>query len=314
MREKARMLRSLAVLYGSGVPVDRSLDILAMPAARLRLLQGHPLSAALREVFPARVRAMLRLGEESGTLESVLLTLADEEEARSEQDQRLRSALAYPLFLLVVIVAVMLLAGPAVLRGTSDFVARLGGPPPAGLSFLRLLSEPATWVALTLAGAGLWRYLRRHPHLARRLPLVDRLWMARALARFCRNLAGALEAGVPLLQALALGAEASGHPDLTREVSRWRAELLQGRDLRLGIRRSPGLPAGFLATLALGLETGNTVRLLRSLAWLYEQDVEAATEALAGAAVPAVMLVMGGLVSLVIATLTGPLLKLVATL
>jgi len=321
--ETARLLRSLATLYACGVPFDRSLELLArqfssnfalLHQARRRLQEGHPLSSALRELFPARVRALVRLGEDSGTLDAVLVFLAEEEEARSAQDQRLRSALAYPFFLLVVIVGVLLAAGPAVLRGTGEFVAQFGGAPPAGLTLLRVLAHPLTWLGLAGLGMAVARALRRRPELWLHLPLVDRLWMARALARFSRNLAGALSAGVPLLTALSLGREASSHPRLARELDRWCEELLRGRDLRATLKRAEGLPASFLSTFATGLETGNLERLLPCLAWLYEQEVESATDALAAAAVPVVMLVMGSLVALVIGTLTGPLLKLVATL
>lgn len=321
--ERARLLRSLATLYACGVPFDRSLELLArqfgsdfasLCAARRRLLEGHTLSAALHGLFPARMRAMVRLGEASGTLDTVLLTLADEEEARSSQDQRLRSALAYPFFLLVVIVGVMLVAGPAVLRGTGEFVAQFGGAPPPGLSLLRLLAHPLSWVLLGGAVAAGARTLRRNPELWLRVPLVDRLWMARALARFSRNLAGSLGSGVPLLTALQLGREACGHPRLEHELGRWSDDLVRGCELRASIRRSEGLPPSFISTLVCGLETGNLERLLPTLAWLYEQEVEASTDSLAAAAVPVVMLIMGGLVALVIGTLTGPLLKVVATL
>lgn len=321
--ERARLLRSLATLYGCGVPLDRSLELLGrqfegdfalLHGARRRLLEGNSLSAALRDLFPARMRAMVRLGEASGTLDSVLVALADEEEARSEQDQRLRSALTYPLFLFAVVVGVLLVAGPAVLRGTGEFVTKFGDAPPAGLALLELLASPFTWLLLGGSALAAGRTLRRRPQLWLRLPAVNRLWLARALARFARHLAGALASGVPLLTALDLGRDACGHPILARELGRWSEDLLLGRDLRTSIARSEGLPASFLATLTSGLETGNLERLLPSLAWLYEQEVEAATDALAAAAVPLMMLVMGGLVALVIATLTGPLVKLVAAL
>lgn len=225
----AASLRAIATLVAAGQPLERALDFAATHAARegerhawravlARLRGGDPLSEAMagEATFPPLAIALVRAGEESGTLDAALAGLAGHLERGSALAAEVRSALLYPMLMGVAtglgVLAVLVVAVPR-------FVAILGitgGALPwstrALVAASSLLAD-GWWAWLPLAGAaalGARAWLRRPAnrlrwHAARLgLPLAGALERELDAGRFCRALGVSLGAGVPVLGALRL--------------------------------------------------------------------------------------------------------------
>ncbi len=288
----ALLTRQLATLLKAGLPLDEALAALAeqneeprvralVVSLRARVMEGAGLASALAaapESFPEIYRASIAAGEQSGRLDQVLARLADYTEARDALRQKILAALAYPLLLTVVAVAVvsglLVYVVPQIVGVFAQLHQRLPWPTRA---LLALSAFVQTWgwllLALLVAAAfGARLALRREP-LRRawhawllRVPLIGRLTRAANTARCMRTLALLTASAVPLLDALAIGAQVVPNLPMRDALRRAAAKVREGGGFSRALAESGQFPPVALRLIASGERAGELERMLEEAA------------------------------------------------
>jgi general secretion pathway protein F len=332
-RSRAVLVRNLATL-AQVMPVAEAVAALARQpgrakakavlAATHRALQGgQPLGQALPpRAFPADIRATVAAGESAGRLPAVLNRLADGLESDQALRGRLLAALAYPALLLTVavgVVAAMLVwVVPAIAAQLADSGQELPGLT-RGVLALSAFVRGWGWLMLLLiaaAGVGLWLVRRRPEGRA----AVDRAWLRAPVVgpwlaalesiRFARLLGTMAGAGLPLAEALLLVVPTlrnAAWADATRRIA---AEVRAGRSLSQSIGLLPRAPDILPALVSSGEAAGRLAPLLDSAATTLDRELADRTRAALALVEPAIILLLGGAVGLIILAVLLPILQL----
>lgn len=337
--------RQLRVLLQAGVPLLAGLELMArgrppratqqlLRGLRRQIMAGRELHAALQAQagIPRQYVHTIAAGEASGSLPDVLQRLAEQLEVRQTLQRQLRSALSYPLIVLVIALAVVSVMMIWVVPAFDSMFTSLGGQLPAATRWVLSLSHAVTtgWpvgmllVGLAVVGAGVTGRYPRGRRLALdllwRLPWWGHLHRLSCQARWTRTLATLSAAGLPLTDALLHLEGTSGHPCFDAATRHIRRALVNGQSLtrslaRFGPQRSrpqdPELFSGMmLHMIHIGEESGSLDTLLERAAQQLEHDVSLRVAALSRLVEPSVMVVLGGLVGGLVIALYLPLFQL----
>lgn len=334
--ELAATMRQLATLVGAGVPVADALAAVAAQAeqpalvraltvARAQLREGASLADALAaepRVFPPLFPDLVRAGEASGALATVLLRLAEHTEASAALRARLRAALTYPAVMTAATAAVLAFLLAWVVPQVTRLFAENGGTLPLPTRLLVGVTHAlhaGWWVLLLLGLAGAW-WLRayaatptgreRLDAMSLRLPLAGRVVRRTAMARLARTLATLLAGGVPLEAALGMAGAVVGNRRLAAAVAGARAAVREGHALAPALAASGLFPALLVQLVAVGERGGSLAAMLERAALTYEGEVETAVATVTALVEPLLVVVMGGVVLALVTAILLPLLEL----
>ncbi|MEE4382872.1 MAG: type II secretion system inner membrane protein GspF [Pseudomonadales bacterium] len=332
----AMITRHLATLIGSGLPVEEALNAAAQQAnrprvasmlltVRARVLEGHSLAAALAE-FPAAFddlyRSTVSAGEHSGHLEQVLENLADFTERRQESGQNVQMALLYPVIL--VVVSLLIVGGllayvvPEIVSVYDDTGQEL---PLLTRVLIALSTFLADWGALLLlalvaAGVALGQLLRRPGPRLRfdgfllRAPLARGFVRTANASQFANTLSILTSAGVPLVEAMRIAGQVVSNRVLRARIDRATRRVAEGSSLRAALDEVGDFPPLMLHMVASGEASGSLDAMLGRVARHLERDLQRVVTALLELLKPAMLLVMGGLVLLIVLAILLPILNL----
>lgn len=334
-RELALVTRQLAMLIGSGVRVEDALRAVADGSSqrtaavllnvRAAVLDGQSFGQALAEypsVFSDYFRASVRAGEQAGQLGRVMEHLATFAEDRSRTAQSVRLALVYPALLALVslgIVALLLIyVIPDIVRA---FAARGADLPWLTRALIAASAATRDWglpaLGLTAAAAlGFRRWLSLPKN---RLRLDRRLARSRATAglvtrlnavRFTGTLATLVRSGVPLTEALSAAAAATPNRFLRQQVEEATSRVREGSSLRNALAHGGWFPPMLLALVASGEAGGTLGETLARAAAHGEQDLEAWTRTVVALVEPAILLIMGGVVLVMVLAILLPIVSM----
>ena len=335
MKDLAIFSRQFATMISSGLTLLRSLTILAEQSDNPRLTEvigkvataveeGKSLSEALaeHEEFPKLYVAMVRAGETAGTLDLVLLRIADTMEKDVALRRKVKSTMTYPA---VVLVMAVLLTVVMLLFIVPTFVGMfesLGGTLPLPTKVLLLMSTAVRklWFVLLFVPIGLWQGYKRARKVRQvrdrldafklKVPVFGNLFHKLAIARFTRNLSTLLHAGVPILLALEITADTIDNAVISRAVADVRAAVRQGESVVKPLSKHPVFPPMVVQMVGVGEETGALDEMLRRIADFYDLEVEATTESLTAALEPLMIGVLGGIVGAMVISLYMPMFKI----
>jgi general secretion pathway protein F len=336
VRELASATRQLATLVGAGVPLADALHAVgeqaahpglahALTVARARLREGAALADALAaspHVFPPLYRDLVRAGETSGALPTVLVRLAEHAEASAALRARLRAALTYPIVMTAATAAVLAFLLAWVVPQVTRLFAETGGTLPLPTRLLVGVTDAlrAGWWAIPLVGGAAAWALRAWATTAAgrgrldawilRLPVAGRLVQRAALARFARTLATLLAGGVPLETGLGIAGAVVGNRHLATAVDDARDAVRQGRALAPALAATGAFPALFVQLAGVGERGGGLADALARAATTYDGEVEAAVATLTALIEPLLVLVMGAVVLALVTAVLLPLFDL----
>ncbi|MDD2764646.1 MAG: type II secretion system F family protein [Opitutaceae bacterium] len=334
--------RQLAALAGAGVPLVRSLDLLARqecnPVWREIIINladairaGGTFSAGLKrhpEIFDRLYIGMIEAGEAGGGTELVLERLARHLEKTGRTRARVKSAMTYPIVIMAVAVAIV--AGLMVFvvpRFEQIFAGVLRGAPLPALTQVvlrasRLVQEHWLVVlgAVVLVFAG-GRWLRRTRAGARvcdrlllRLPVLGGLLLKSAIARFSRTLGTMLAGGVPILQALQLTREASGNCVVAAGIDCVHRRVREGEGLARPLAATGIFPSVVTGMVEVGEETGTLPAMLARIADIYEEEVDNAVTGLTSLIEPVMIVLMAAVVGTIVIALFLPIIRIIQLL
>lgn len=332
-RELIVFTRQLQQLVRAGVPLADAIGDLrdALAPGRLKdvlaavadaLASGSRFSQALDEhpaVFGEVYRALVRVGEHSGTLDRVLAELAAMLEWQAALAVKAKRVLTYPAFLFVVVVVVIGFLMVYLVPRLQPFLALAGSELPGHTRALIALAEFFTahgwWLPAVPLAAGLALGLlrRRHPPLARRLdgavlrlPLFGPLLQRIALARFCNAFALMYGAGLTVLDALDIGGGLLGNRALAGAVAEARERIAEGAGIAEAFAAAGVFPPLVVRMLRVGETTGDLTPALLNVAAFLSEEVDATIGRLEPALMPALTVLLGGLVAWIMLSIMGP--------
>jgi type II secretion system protein F len=325
-RQLLQFTQEIGTLLGAGLPLDRSLSVLASLVEGeefrriVRLLlegvrAGKSLSAAMAEhpeTFPRLYTNMVRAGESGGVLENVLRHLADYLARSLELKEDIRSALTYPMVVVFVggfsLMVLFFFVIPKFSLLFNDvhqalpFVSRLM------LEFSEGLTRYG-WIGLLILLAGVvgFAFYIRNPEgrlywdtLRLRFWRVGDLMRKLEAARFARTLGALLRGGVPLLDALGTVQGIVGNRLIARSLLQVQSKVREGKGMTGPLTESNVFPPLALHMIAVGEETGRLEGMLNNVADHFDDEVKRTTKRLTSLLEPALILAMGLVIGIVV--------------
>jgi len=314
----------LSTLLGAGLPLDRSLNILAdisehrgMREMILALLasirEGSSFSDALQRhprIFPRIYVNMVRAGEAGGVLDAVLEKLNDFLESSKELKDHVTSAMIYPLILVIMGGISIIILLTFVLPKFSAIFNELGSSLPLPTQILLAFSEALQsygWLFLALLIAG-WPAFKSYTASAGgrrrwdglKLGLMKDLIMKLETARFCRTLGTLMASGVPLIQALNNSREVIGNTVIASSIETVSKGAKEGKGISGPLSQSRLFPPLALAMIKVGEETGQLEQMLIRIAVIYEKIMKQAVKRFMAILEPVMIMLMGLVIGFIV--------------
>ncbi len=337
LKDISVMARQFATMINSGLSILRSLAILAQQTenkelakvlgeVRIDVERGSSLSAALNrhpKVFNRLFVAMVRSGESSGTLDSVLMRLAHTIEKQVELRRKVKSAMTYPVMVGIVVFSIAMIMLIFIVPQFETIYASLGGELPAPTQLLLKLSKivrtffPILILLGVAGGFGFRRWIKTDKGRAiwdaakLRVPIFGGLVQKTALARFSRTLGSLTRAGVPILESLEIVADTAGNTVVSDAVHDCQRGVKGGDSIARPLEQHEVFPPMVVQMMAVGEETGALDEMLDKIADFYESEVEATVDALTSLIEPMLIVVMGVMVGGMIISLYLPLFNII---
>ncbi|MGZ8763003.1 MAG: type II secretion system F family protein [Acidimicrobiia bacterium] len=337
LKDISVMARQFATMINSGLSILRSLAILAQQTenkelarvlgeVRIDVERGSSLSAALHrhpKVFNRLFVAMVRSGESSGTLDSVLQRLAHTIEKQVELRRKVKSAMTYPVMVGFVVFTIAMIMLIFIVPQFETIYASLGGELPTPTQLLLKLSKLVRTffpllILFGIVGAVLFRrWIKTDKGRAiwdafkLRVPIFGGLVQKTALARFSRTLGSLTRAGVPILESLEIVADTAGNTVVADAVHDCQRGVKGGDSIARPLEQHEVFPPMVVQMMAVGEETGALDEMLDKIADFYESEVEATVDALTSLIEPLLIVVMGVMVGGMIISLYLPLFNII---
>jgi type IV pilus assembly protein PilC len=329
--------RQLATMMKAGVPLLQAFEIVGKghsnPAVskllgdiKADVETGSSLSTAFRKYplyFDALFCNLVGAGEQAGILDSLLDRLATYKEKIMAIKSKIKSALFYPISILVVAfvitAVIMIFVIPAFKELFSSFGADLPGPTVVVMAMSEFFVT-WWWAIFGSIGFGLWFFFYTWKRSEKMQSTMDRLILKApifgdvirkaTIARFSRTLATMFAAGVPLVEALDSVAGASGNRVYYDATKRIQSEISTGTSLTVAMQNADVFPNMVLQMTAIGEESGALDSMLGKVADFYEAEVDDAVDALASLMEPIIMVVLGVLIGGLVVAMYLPIFKM----
>jgi type IV pilus assembly protein PilC len=337
LKDKAVFARQFATMISSGLSLLRGLSILAEQSENPKLAEtiattrddverGSSLSDAMAKhpkVFDKLFVSLVRAGETSGQLDTVLKRVAESFEKDYKLRQKIKAAMTYPVVVFFIAISLVIVMLIFIVPTFANMFTGLGGTLPLPTRILLAMSQRAVIlvplaIVLSVGGFVSYRSLRKSnadfrlttDKLKLRFPVFGDLFSKIALSRFARTLALLLRSGVPILQALDITSEASGNEVITRATQDVKTSVSQGGSLSSPLSTHAVFPPMIVQMIAVGEDTGQVDSLLDKVAEFYEQEVESTTESLTALLEPLMIAFLGGIVGSMVVALYMPMFKI----
>ncbi|TFD81000.1 type II secretion system F family protein [Cryobacterium fucosi] len=333
LKDLAVMSRQMATMTSAGLSLLRTLNILSEQTENKQLAKilatirtdvetGVSLSDAMDKhavVFPPIMINLVRAGETGGFLENSLNSVAGNFEAEVKLRDTIKSALAYPVIVLIMTVVAVIGMLVFIVPIFENMFKGLGGALPLPTQILVVLSKIMVWLAPLLVVLGIafsvWWKKNKNTERVRKvvdpfklkLPVFGNLMTKLAIARFSRNFSTMIGAGVPILQSLAIVGETSGNWVVESALRKVQESVRQGKSIASPLSQEPVFPAMVTQMIAVGEDAGALEQMLGKIADFYDQEVQATSEQLTALIEPLMIAFIGVVVGGMIVALYMPM-------
>jgi len=329
--------RQLATMMKAGVPLLQAFEIVGKGhsnAAVAKLLgdikadveTGSSLSASFRKYplyFDALFCNLVGAGEQAGILDTLLDRLATYKEKIQAIKGKIKSALVYPISILVVAFGITAVIMIFVIPAFKDLFSSFGADLPTPTLIVMAISDVFVtywWAIFGSIGGALWFFFytwkrsEKMQHtmdvLMLKLPVVGDIIRKATIARFSRTLATMFAAGVPLVEALDSVAGAAGNRVYYDATKRIQSEISTGTSLTNAMQNANVFPNMMLQMTAIGEESGALDSMLSKVADFFEAEVDDAVGAMSSLMEPVIMVVLGTLIGGLVVAMYLPIFKM----
>ncbi|WP_422012618.1 type II secretion system F family protein [Roseateles sp.] len=336
-KDIAVFTRQLATMMRAGVPLLQSFDIVGRGATNPRLTKllndirqdvetGTSLSSAFRKhpmYFDALYCNLVEAGEAGGILEALLDRLAVYQEKTVAIKNKIKSALTYPIAVMVVAFIVVAVIMIFVVPAFEDVFKSFGADLPAPTLFIIALSKFFVgywWAIFGSIGGGIYFFIqswkrsekmqKRMDRILLKVPVFGDLMFKSAIARWTRTLSTMFAAGVPLVEALDSVGGASGNAVFQEATEQIQRDVSTGAALTTSMQTTGIFPTMVLQMASIGEESGSLDHMLAKAAEFYEDEVDEAVKALSSLMEPFIIVILGTIIGGIVVSMYLPIFKL----
>lgn len=336
-KDIAIFTRQLATMMKAGVPLLQAFDISAKGNANptmSKLLQdiradvetGSSLSTAFRKHplhFDALFCNLIAAGEQAGILEDLLDRLAIYKEKTLALKSKIKSAMFYPVAVIIVAVVIVSVIMVFVIPAFKDVFTSFGADLPAPTLMVMAISDfmRSYWYILFGAiGGGIYFLLqawRRSPEIQKsidrgllKVPVFGEIIRKATIARWTRTLGTMFAAGVPLVEALDSVGGASGNAVYTEATKRIQSQVSTGTSLTVAMQEAGVFPPLVTQLVSIGEESGSLEKMLSKVADFFEAEVDDAVAAMSSLIEPILIVFLGVVIGGIVVAMYLPIFKL----
>lgn len=333
--EKLALISNFGVMLTAGIPLLEIIESLLIDAkgAQQRILktlqadlkQGQTLASTFSK-FPKSFDPifvnLVKAGEQSGTLDVTLKNLEATIKKEIEFSDKIKAALAYPVLVVIVFTAVLIMILTFVVPKISQVFVKLRVDLPLPTKVLVFLSNfflqftpliIILAVLLFLAAYLLYKTQKRYfLNLIFSLPLISRLGKYIDLTRFSRSLALLLSSGIPIIEALELSRQVVVRAEIGRAVERAKQAIMAGQPLSFGLKQNKGaIPAMMIRLINAGERSGSLDRSMLEIAQYYDNQVSNSLKIISELLEPALLIIIGLLVGGTMLAIVAPIYQMI---
>lgn len=337
IRDLAMMVRQLATMLKAKIPLVDSLAAVAdqvenpilseaLADAKNLVNEGSTFSKTLErypKVFNKIFISMVEAGEASGTLDTILIRLAEFTEAQDQLNSKVKSALMYPIIMMVI--TVVLLMGLFVFV-IPQMVAVFDSAPELKLPWYSVVIIDISGFMVNywyiLIGFGFGAYLiflnwknspsgsKQWDAISLELPVMGPMNRMVAVSRFTRTLATLLVGGVPMLQALEIVKNVVDNAVLASAIDDARSNITEGENIATPLKRSGQFPPIVIHMVSIGEKTGELENMLIQVSDAYDFQVRNKVDGLTSIMGPVVIVVMGIVIAIIVFAIMVPMFEM----
>jgi len=330
------IVTQLAIMFDTGLNLSQALEVLEKQAAtphlgefvgsiRAAVENGRPLSQAMAQhqwAFSPVALALVRAGEMTGDLGGMLQKVAEFMERDISTKKKVKGAMSYPIFMAVlaccVVIFLLINVFPKFADLFGDQPEKLPGPTRFFLNLSDILQAHGLWLlpTMVLAVAGVVIAMRTKegrrlcdPFFLR-VPAFGKLIKAVSISRSFHVLGVMMNAGLNVLEALQLAADVAGNSRYVQLWNNTKEKVENGRDISETLIDNPLIPPAEAAMISLGERSGTLPVVLAKITGHHEKKVDSAIKAFVAVIEPAMTILMGGVVALIVSSLIMPMFKI----
>lgn len=277
-------------------------------------VEKHP------KAFPPLFANMARAGEMTGNLDDTLDRMATYFEKQHSLKKKIQSTLAYPIILIMLIIAVVIFLMVYIIPQFTDIYDSIGGELPTITLIVLSISElmqTLWWLILIIVALAVMTFIflykinRSFKYTVNliilKMPIFGKLLQKAEIARMTRTLSSLFSSAVPILQALEIVAKVIGNPVISKVVLKARGNLEAGGTLSEPLKEHWVFPPIVHQMTAIGEQTGTLDFMLEKIADFYEEDVDRTVETLRSMIEPLMIVILAAVVGLIVAAIMIPM-------
>ena len=333
IKDLAIFCRQFYTMLDAGVPILTCLKILSDQIQNKKLREaiikvhedvetGEVLSDAMRkhkDVFPDLLISLTASGEASGSLDSVMLRMATNYEKENKINNKVKSAMIYPIVLGCVAIIAVVFILVYVMPTFMDIFEGNGTQLPWSTRFLLGLSSSIqnNWIIILffiiVAGLSLKIFLKTEQgilivsKLKLKLPVLKKLNEMMIVSRFTRTLSILMASGLPLIKALEIVSEVVGNRIVESAMIQIRDNVMRGESLYSSMKESDMFPGMLYSMIKVGEETGSLDDILNKTADFYDEELESTIQASVALLEPILIVVMGLVIGFIVISIMLPM-------
>ncbi|MFC1571103.1 type II secretion system F family protein [Candidatus Margulisiibacteriota bacterium] len=328
-RAIARFCSQFQILLASGVPLLESLQIIKRMLKReeldsiiLKLSEGSSLAEAMRCLFPTMVVSSIESAERAGNLEEVLGRLSKYYEERAEMEEKIKSALIYPSFVVTLCLASLIVLLVFVLPGFKSLFSDLDADLPLFTQIIIGFGEgfSKVWYVPVFVCSGLGIYIPRYRKTEQGAMTLDRLILKlrfvyrEQIIQSFRTLGSLLRGGIPIVQALTTTANSSKNRAFQNIILEIKRAIEDGEKLSVAFAKYEIFPQEAIQMIAVGENSGTLAEMLLSIANFYEKEREVFIKRFTTMLEPALTLIVGLVVGIIAIAMFLPMINMISKL
>lgn len=330
------MTRQLATMLSAGTPLEEALTALSsqndniiikdtMTRLKVAVSEGKKLSEAMaadKNSFPPLYRAMVRAGEASGDLGAIMERIADYSEKSEEIKNKVSTAMVYPIVLSIVATSVLIILMTFVVPKVVSQFENIGAELPT-------LTRAVIWVSEFLVQYGLGLLIlcvmaimsyfyamrkqdvRLKVHRAQlKVPVIGRLILSVSSARFSRTMGTLVDGGSPVLESIRAAKEIVRNEVIRDAIDKIYTDVLEGQSLSKAMKKTEIFPSMLVYMCSMGERSGRLSYLLLKVADYLESEFDSFTQKFMSLLEPAIIVIMGVMVGLIVLSIMLPIMQL----
>lgn len=340
LKDMVIFTRQFSTMVNAGVALIRTLNILSeqtdnkrfskiIVSIKDKVEQGNSLSDSLKDhpkVFSKLYISMVKAGETGGVLDEVLNRLAAFLEAQAKLAQQVKSAMTYPVVVLVIAVIIFFFLLTFVLPIFKEMFDSMNAQLPAFTQMLINMSNALrkTWyLVFGSIGGGIFaftKFINTPPgriwwdNVKLNAPVFGPLTRKVAVARFTRTLGTLLRSGVPLISSLEIVRDTAGNIHISNALEKVQIGVKEGETMTKPLLQTKIFPPMVTQMISIGEETGAIDDMLTRIADFYDSEVESAVKALTSLLEPLMMVLIGGMVGSIIIGMYLPMFSIIGAI